>query len=263
MPCSCKINEWLLQFGYADTLEPSQEETIEAVKRMQQVYGLKEDGVVGPITNRAMGLFRCGHTDRYMMRVDERNCKWRKDTIEYYCSPNFRLPGISTKKSIEIIRQAADSWENICGLTIKTGKYRSQADVIVDTGAGSKYYFDGPGNVLAWAEMPCAEYDTDLDMCFDEAEPWSANLAKKPGVLALAVATHEWGHILGLDHSRDSGDLMAPYYNPAVFLPQQGDTRVAEKLYGKSKKEGEVTLNVSGVMTVKSQDLNLALRYDL
>ena len=75
---------WLRGFGYLDRARPPAAERSAAISDMQQVYGLKTDGIAGPITKRAMGLFRCACTDRHLRRnrkavqVDESHCKWEK-----------------------------------------------------------------------------------------------------------------------------------------------------------------------------------------
>ena len=53
----------------------------------------------------------------------------------------------------------------------------------------------------------------------------------------LNVACHEFGHLLGLTHSKKPGALMAPYYNPFIATPQQDDDIVrVQKLYGPNQK---------------------------
>jgi matrix metalloproteinase-14 (membrane-inserted) len=255
-----EIVKWLHHFGYLEKKRPNEEELSDAVKDMQRMYGLKRDGDPGPVTSQAMGLFRCGIPDNALrFRVaGTTDCMWNKKKIYYYHSPNFRLPGISTRDAAKLIRTAANSWADRAGISIAESRTRSKADIYIDYGLGRKYGFDGPGNTLAWAELPCEPVDIQLRMMFDWEEPWSPDLSKRAGVFFLAVATHEFGHAFGLDHSEKSSDLMAPFYNPQIYLPQHGDIVRIQKLYG-PPKEPRVRVEVRGVMELTEKRTAISL----
>jgi len=225
---------WLKHFGYLNTRNPSAAEHDAAVVRMQQVYGLKQDSIAGPITRRAMGLYRCAVSDSNLavkhIQVDEKHCRWQKPVITYCIGSKFQLAN-DREKSIEIIRQGFDIYEPLTGLRFIEVDDWNAADIQIGRGRGSKWDFDGPGNVLAWAYMPCATTDISLLAMFDDSEPWNLNL-NGPGVVMLAVWLHELGHLLGLDHSDDPNDLMAPYYNPRIIFPQLGDKKRLAFAYG-------------------------------
>ena len=79
--------------------------------------------------------------------------------------------------------------------------------------------FDGPNGVLAHAYFP-GQGQISGDAHFDEGETWT--IATTQGINLFQVAAHEFGHSLGLGHSRDSTALMAPFYQgyqPAFTLP--------------------------------------------
>eukprot|EP00106_Octopus_bimaculoides_P005813 XP_014773255.1 PREDICTED: matrix metalloproteinase-16-like [Octopus bimaculoides] len=91
---------------------------------------------------------------------------------------------------------------------------------------------DQHGGVLAHAFMP-----TNGDVHFDESEDWSVNSSK--GKSLLYVAVHEFGHSLGLYHSKDVNAIMFPYYK----MPKVGeklklgndDIKGVQALYGTPK----------------------------
>lgn len=56
------------------------------------------------------------------------------------------------------------------------------------------------------------------------------------GYILFLVAAHEFGHALGLDHSRDPGALMNPRYtyrDVDSFILPQDDVKRIQVLYGK------------------------------
>lgn len=228
--------KWLKHYGYLATEHPTHHEHDEAVARMQQVYGLVQDGVAGPVTRRAMGLFRCARSDHSLVRsdrkaitIDDKHCRWQKSVLTYAIGGQFQLAG-NRNRSLEILREGFNVYEPLTGLRFFEHNNWNESDIRIGRGRGSKWDFDGPGNVLAWAQMPCAETDVPLLSMFDDSEPWNLKLSG-PGVLMMAVWLHELGHLLGLDHSDDENDLMAPYYNPQIIYPQLGDKRRLARIY--------------------------------
>ncbi len=76
-------------------------------------------------------------------------------------------------------------------------------------------------------------------MKFDVDEAWTL-LPGQRGTMLVNVATHEFGHLMGLSHSRLQTALMAPYYNAAIAVPQsQDDITRFQARYG--VRQGPVT----------------------
>jgi hypothetical protein len=249
--------DWLHRFGYLNGWQPTECEHDAAVAQMQKVYGLITDGVAGPLTRHAMGQCRCGCTDRQTIRVDDKHCKWKKQELTFAIQNRLALVGQDQITTAKIIRDGFKLYEPLTGLTFTETANWNSADIRIGKGAGRRYGFDGPGNILAWAEMPAWDDDVYLYSFFDASEPW--NLRREGyGIIAAAVWQHELGHLLGLDHSENPGDLMAPIYNPQIIDPQAGDRLRLATVYGVSQTpqmpEPGIPVgsyHVSGMITVE------------
>lgn len=202
------------------------------IKKMQKWFGLKVDGVLGPKTFRVLATPRCGCPDiidkdndvhiQYvrMQEVAAANlAKWRKHKLTYYIAQH--VSGISKSGQEAILANAWDAWSDICGIGIQRTRSAADADIVIGTGSGVRHKFDGQGGTLAWAYLPNGQ-DRQLLMRFDLAETWTTNVQDR-GILLFNVACHEFGHLLGLQHSRKKRALMAPYYNPGIARPQADD----------------------------------------
>ena len=252
-PAQIKFSiDYLSFFGYiaVELLKNmSLEDLQKAVKTFQRWFGLKSDGVVGPKTLRAMEIPRCGCPDvidesnnvhvQYMKMqavIEENMAKWSKKGLTY--AVHSYVGGLSKTRQLEILAGAWKAWDDVCGLEIRAISDVQKADLVLSTGSGSRHNFDGRGGTLAWAYLPNGR-DQQLLMRFDLAETWIDN-PRDRGILLFNVACHEFGHMIGLTHSKKKGALMAPYYNPNVAVPQwDDDIPRAEARYGKDQAKPE------------------------
>lgn len=194
-----------------------------AVGRFQASTGLEVTGQIDTATVELMTKPRCGCRDVDAARMVE-FARWRKNRLTYHIAS--RIGNLAASEVDDIFHKAFSAWSKHADI-IFTRVNSSDADIIISTGKGRGDGFDGPSGVLAWAETPNGN-DGQLITKFDLSEMWTA-------ILLLAVGTHEFGHICGLQHSALRTALMYAYANVDVFEPTERDDipRIIS-LYGKA-----------------------------
>jgi hypothetical protein len=146
-------------------------------------------------------------------------------------------PDLPAAAVMPAIKQALDTWASVTRL--KFTQVPSGADIVVsfqsgDHGDGNP--FDGPNGTLAHGFYPTVP-PTPIagDTHFDEAETWSLSVPPSVGAFdLLTVAIHEFGHALGLDHSKDPGATMFATYAGLRRGLALDDIQRIQKLYGAS-----------------------------
>lgn len=196
-----------------------------AITEFQQRAGIPVTGEIDAATKDMMAAPRCGVLD--VQRIGVQEDKWRKNRLTYFTQDH--VSGLSTTDQDSIIATAFQQWSDVADIQATPAPSADGADIIISIGRGQAQGFDGPSGTLAWAYLPTGN-DAQLLMRFDADETW---VTSGNGIHMLNVACHEFGHLLGLDHSKNSGALMAPFYAPAISKPQQNDdiTRM-QALYG-------------------------------
>ncbi|KAJ8368812.1 hypothetical protein SKAU_G00088400 [Synaphobranchus kaupii] len=200
------------------------------LEAMQSFFGLEVTGVLDNKTLEVMKESRCGVSDISKYGHFHGKPKWPKTTITYRVtqySPDLRQSEVDAT-----LAKAFKLYSDISPLNFEQIQ-SGTADIMILFKAGDHgdfYPFDGPSGVLAHANSPGRNQGGDTH--FDEDENWSLT---RRGVNLLLVAAHEFGHALGLDHSRDRKALMFPTYQyvdtDGYKLPDD-DKEGIQALYG-------------------------------
>ncbi|XP_043547070.1 collagenase 3-like [Chiloscyllium plagiosum] len=204
------------------------------IKKMQEFFGLRVTGNLDLATMEVMEKPRCGVPDVAEYNLFPRKIKWKKNNITYRIL-NY-TPDISSVDVNKAIKNAFKIWSDVTPLNF-TKIYEGEADIMIAFGAqehGDSYPFDGADGLLAHAFPPAAGIGGDTH--FDEDETWTMG---SNGYNLFLVAAHEFGHALGLAHSRDPGALMYPTYTYTSmdeFRLSWDDVKGIQALYGKSNK---------------------------
>lgn len=135
--------------------------------------------------------------------------------IGWWADSKLKLPGLTKAATQDVIRAAfvlANQYVPIPFYRVKTSRNALIVLRVMDASD-----FDGPGNVLAMADV-ASLYDVEQrEIWFDPSEAWATNRARDMAIYALPVCCHEIGHTLGFGHGKQG--LMAPYYDPLITTP--------------------------------------------
>lgn len=243
----------LFAFGYfgtktwAKVRQIKGAELTRAIREYQRFHGLDPDGRVDETTAHVLERRRCGLPD-FNFSAGDTECKWPHKAITYH--PDIVLPGITTAQAKQAFDIAFSQWARVCNIEPEPVEDPTKANILARSGKGQKHGLDSKGGTLAWSELPCGVHEgIQLDQMYDEAEHWNFNMA-------VAVICHELGHALGLPHLAN-GNLMAPYYDPNVTEPQDGDVREIQELYGKRKvpysKFKDTSVELGGTIVINGK----------
>uniref|UniRef100_A0A8D2N0C7 Peptidase metallopeptidase domain-containing protein n=1 Tax=Zonotrichia albicollis TaxID=44394 RepID=A0A8D2N0C7_ZONAL len=203
------------------------------LKEMQAFFGLEVTGKLDSGTMDLIQKRRCGFPDVAGFSTFAGEPKWTKHVLTYRIvnyTPDLRPADVKAA-----IRKAFRVWSSVTPLRF-IQKDSGDADIMISFAARDHndfIPFDGPGGSLAHAYAPGKDFGGDAH--FDEDETWTKSTE---GTNLFYVAAHEFGHSLGLSHSKDPNALMYPVYrkfDPSVLLLHQDDITGIQYLYGWGK----------------------------
>ncbi len=234
------IQSYLRYYGYLQdrfgTLHSGEydDATQKAVRLYQNCFGVPETGVIDQATLCEMTKPRCGFVDIPPMGgAFTTVSRWEKSELTY------KFNSFSTKMAqADIERDVINAfglWSEQCNL-----RFAISTDGAVDIEIefaigdhGDESPFDGPSGVLAHAYFPPPNGGPLAgDTHFDDDENWTCNVSDTQGIDFLTVAAHEFGHAIGLGHSRQRGALMFPSYSGTQRFLAPDDIAGCQSLYG-------------------------------
>jgi len=140
-------------------------------------------------------------------------------TVRYFVDDSVD-PAIQGHSTISLIASASQLWKvHAKLLVIDHVMDRTHANVVI-----SMKPIDGVGGVLGRANVAGPGKFDNLSIVMDKREDWSPDLF-------TAAICHEFGHILGLAHSRSNNQLMSPVIPNNVFEPQAQDVAEIQRIY--------------------------------
>lgn len=164
--------------------------------------------------------------------------RWPNKIMPWYYNPSGQPASIGVAEAVSILQRAAEKWRNGCQIELR---YMGTTSTVT-------YVEDGV-NVVGWQSGFLASGETGVNwnsQLITEADI-RLNIEDITDANALeAVAVHEFGHALGLDHSDQPDSVMfANPYHPLDFqlTPRADDLNACVALYGAS---GIATATVPG-----------------
>ncbi|OWA52747.1 putative Matrix metalloproteinase-28 [Hypsibius exemplaris] len=214
---SLDVQGYLHNFGYLKSngsapIIPSVNIFSEAIKTFQQFAHLPVTGQADEGTVKKMAAPRCGVSDAAvngLQRFVLGGSKWPDKSLTWAVSSYTKQLNESVVDAQ--LTKAWKVWSDNTNLTFtKAAKGQTpNFDIFFAKGDHKDgFAFDGKGKVLAHAFYP-----RNGRIHFDEDEIWApSGRPERDGTNLFQVAAHEFGHALGLDHSKVETALMAPFY---------------------------------------------------
>ncbi|XP_062179501.1 metalloendoproteinase 1-MMP-like [Phragmites australis] len=253
-----ELKKHLARFGYmhprTEHDDAFDEHMEAAVKRYQSRLSLPVTGHLDPATLGRIMSPRCGVADGHGVSVSlsksavsqftflDGEPRWTRPdllVLTYYISRRATVDYLPQEDVRAAFRSAFARWARVIPVEfVETDDYYG-ADIRVgfyEGDHGDNDPFDGPQGVLAHAGGP-----NDGGLHLDAAEHWTVDLDADTASMAIdleSVATHEIGHVLGLEHSSLPEAVMYPYIGERERKVELTDDDVegVQLLYGSNPR---------------------------
>lgn len=208
----------------------------EALAESQRSFGVNQTGIVDSAAQTAVKTSWFGFKNernhsalkrkkRYVLEGSH----WSKSTVTYRISKySKRLPNhVGTE---QVLARAFKVWSDVSSLTFRE-KRRGRVDIDIrfeEGDHGCSESLDGPKGKLAHAFYP--QFGGNVH--FDDAEDWIID--RTEGTSLFHVATHEFGHALGIAHSENENAVMFEKYDSSSVGTKldTDDINAIQILYG-------------------------------
>lgn len=164
----------------------------------------------------------------YVYFLPSQAISWQNHVIYWKYNPAGQPSAFTTDRVVQIMKVAQAKWEQVCGI-----RYEYQGTT--DRGIGP----DGV-NVVKWDTLETFMgltrnyYYTDQNSFADTDVQFDPIKIQNPATLE-AIATHEFGHSLGLNHSETQESIMFanPYHTAGYqMILRTDDVNGCQSLYG-------------------------------
>ncbi|KAF5269320.1 hypothetical protein FQR65_LT02622 [Abscondita terminalis] len=192
----------LHDYGYLNDMNANETEMKESLKEFQYYANIQPTGEMTKETIEIMNKPRCGHPDNMINEKRRKRYTFGSNGPSEESALTYRTkkyPYVLTSKEVdEIFSQALNLWSEYSELNFTQFFHISDFEIVFEP-------IDGMGNMYGFASGP-----TLRTIILDIDEYWTKS--GNDGINLLQIATHEFGHALGLGHSDRSNSVMYPYY---------------------------------------------------
>lgn len=170
--------------------------------------------------------------------------------LSYYIGAAPASAGVTQSQFQSTIQAALDVWAKVADLTFTQTPRAGQTDAL-------DFQFtrlDGAGGTLAQAYFPDDVNSARIagDVQFDSSERWEiGNVRGGSAFDLMAVAVHEIGHALGLEHSHAASSIMADSVsaNQAFTSLAAADRTAILQLYAPARSTNNTTTTPTSTTT--------------